>query len=705
VKNKKKLLHNLTYTVEKFISGGKYQPSTIEQIAQKLCFESDHLPYLKIILEDLIKKRKLIKKNKKYARPEVENNNVHCLLRLNQRGFGFAETIENTKYKEDIFIPKSKISDAIDGDIVEVKVNEKISSKGPEGEIVGIIKRGRSHLAGIVSFVGHNNYQVLVPILGADKTLNLTEKTKLEIGDRIVMKVNSWSSSEEQIEVNFSHKIGSVFDPKFDLIGAVEEFEIRNTFTKSLMSEVQEFGNKVKKKDLENRVNLTDLKTITIDPKTAKDFDDALSLTKSKNGDYHLGVHIADVSHYIKPNTLLDKEAYARANSIYFPEKCISMLPYELSNNLCSLRPNVIRLCVSVMIIIDKDGKLKSYEIVKSFIKSKKRFTYEDAFAILEDKKKSPFSLILKQMAELCLLLKKQRFLRGSIDFSLPDCFINISDDGTPLSIDKVEYDLSHQLVEEFMLKANELVAKHLSSLKKNAIYRIHEKPKDESIQDFLAITAQYGFKALKNPTKFELQDLFEKIKQSPHLKELSIAFIKSMKLANYSSKNVGHYGLALDYYCHFTSPIRRYSDLIIHRLLFSKDLQIEKIDIIANHCSNQERKAMKAENSVIHLKKLRLLNKKHEIEPDFVFESTVTKVKPFALFFDIPEYFLEDSILLNDLKQDYFIYNPKNNTLTGKYTNLTYRPSSILYLQIKLVDLVSKQIRWKVLKKAPKKR
>ncbi len=706
MKSKKKLIQNLGSTVEGFILGRKYKPLTLEKIAEKLAIPNEYLCYLTIILENLLKKNKLVIRNKKYFKVNNDNNNFQCTLRLNQRGFGFAEIIDPPPdFKEDIFIPKSKINNAIDGDIVEVKASEKVTSKGPEGEVVNILKRGRSHLAGTVCHVDNVNYQVIVPVLGPDKIINITAKTKLEIGDRIVMNVNSWSSEESKIQATFSHKIGSIFKAKYDLIAAVEEFEIRNSFTKKVMDEALKLGSSVKKADLKDRVDLTDLTTITIDPKTARDFDDALSLTKTSKGEYKLGVHIADVSNYIKPDSSLDKEAYSRANSIYFPEKCIPMLPFELSNGLCSLRPNVIRLCISVLMILDKSGKLKSYEIVKSFIKSKKRFTYEEAFSILENKRKSSFAPLLKLMADLCELLKEQRFTRGSIDFSLPDCFIEIAEDGEPLSIQTVEYDISHQLVEEFMLKANEVVAKHLSDSNKQAIYRVHEKPKEDSLNEFLNITTQYGFRPLKNPTNKQLQELFAKVKLSPYYKDISIAFIKSMKLANYSASNIGHFGLSLDYYCHFTSPIRRYSDLIIHRLLFSKDTKIEKIDVIANHCSNQERKAMKAENSVKYLKKLRLLAKKHQNDPDFIFKATITKIKPFALYFDIPEYFMEDSVPLNELKQDYFVFHPKQNTLIGKYTNFKFRLSDTIYLQLDKVDLVSQRLKWKILRKPPKKK
>jgi len=706
MKNKKKILQNLSSTVEGFVLGKKYKPLTFEKIAEKLAFPNEHLHYLKIILDDLLKKNRLTLKNKKYTRVENANNNFKCILRLNQRGFGFAEIIDPPPdFKEDIFIPKTKINNAIDGDIVEVKASKKITAKGPEGEIVNILKRGRSHLAGTVCHVDKVNYQVIVPVLGPDKVVNIKTNKKLKIGDRIVMNVSSWSSEESKIEAAFSYKIGSIFEAKYDLVAAVEEFEIRDSFTKKTMDEALKMGSSVKKADLKDRVDLTDLNTITIDPKTARDFDDALSLTKTSKGEYKLGVHIADVSHYIKPDTLLDKEAFSRANSIYFPEKCIPMLPYELSNGLCSLKPKVIRLCISVLMVLDKNGKLKSYEIVRSFIKSKKRFSYEEAFSILENKRKSSFASTLKLMAELCELLKKQRFARGSIDFSLPDSFIEIAEDGEPLSIQTVEYDISHQLVEEFMLKANEIVAKHLSSSNKPAIYRIHEKPKEESLNEFLSITAQYGFKALKNPTNKQLQDLFAKVKLSPYFKDISIAFIKSMRLASYSSGNIGHFGLSLDYYCHFTSPIRRYSDLIIHRLLFSEQDKLDKIDVIATHCSNQERKAMKAENSVIYLKKLRLLAKKHQNDPDFVFKGSITKIKPFALYFDIPEYFMENSIPLSELKQDYFVYHPKQNTLVGKYTNFKFKLSDSIYLHLDEVDLIRQRLKWKILKKPPKKK
>ncbi|MBI3237037.1 MAG: RNB domain-containing ribonuclease, partial [Chlamydiales bacterium] len=283
-------------------------------------------------------------------------------------------------------------------------------------------------------------------------------------------------------------------------------------------------------------------------------------------------VHIADVAHYVKPGSALDQEAIIRCNSTYFPGTCIPMLPEQLSNELCSLKPEVVRLTVSVLMDFDKEGTLIGHEVVRSCIYSAKRFTYFEAKDVLDKKVKSPYAKSLELMVELCQLLKKKRHERGSIDFALPETVILIDEKGEPTGVKKIEYDITHQLVEEFMLKANEMVAKELNLRKRPVLYRVHEEPSEENFTDFYQFARSLGFTLPAKPTPIDIQEMFDEAKKSPHSHQLSVAFIRSMRLAQYSPNNIGHFGLALEHYSHFTSPIRRYSDLVTQRLLFNEE-------------------------------------------------------------------------------------------------------------------------------------
>ncbi|HNA62892.1 MAG TPA: ribonuclease R, partial [Rhabdochlamydiaceae bacterium] len=429
---------------------------------------------------------------------------------------------------------------------------------------------------------------------------------------------------------------------------------------------------------------------------------DALSITKDKKEIYHLGVHIADVAHYVERGSPLDLEAAKRSNSTYFPGYCLPMLPHELSDNLCSLQPNVIRLTVSVLMSFDKSGSLLDYRITRSYIKSAKRFTYEEAKEVLDGNLKSPHLQALELMVELCKLLKNKRYERGSIDFSMPDLMIVVDDKGHPHQMKRVEYDITHQLVEEFMLKANETVAKHLAENKKPVVFRIHEEPSKDDFTDFYAMARSFGFSLPNAPTQQDIQTLFEKAKKSPHAGQLAVGFIRSMKLAYYSPDNVGHYGLALDYYCHFTSPIRRYTDLVIQRLLFNeegKDLDLEKI---AQQCSDRERVSFRAESSVKMLKKLRLLDRWMKDDPNEVYEAVVTRIKPFGLFFDLSHLMLEGFLHISELENDYFVFNAQQNALIGRTSGKTHIAGETIKVQPIAIDLIFLESRWELI--VPKK-
>jgi ribonuclease R len=627
---------------------------------------------------------------------------VKGTVRMHPRGFGFVVPEDPNQCKEDIFIPRHLTNNAVDGDIVEVAVQfeSKKPEKGPEGEIVSILQRARSQVAGIIDFLEETRILAHVPLLGETRPVLIKDgkQKKLKIGDRLILKIDEWGNQKTPTIGEVSQVLGHIDDPSIDIEAAIEEYHLSEKFPNDVIAEAKTFGQQVGKNELQGRLDLSQIPCITIDPETAKDFDDALSISKNKKGNFFLGVHIADVAHYVRQGSALDKEARERSNSTYFPGKCVPMLPEELSNNLCSLRQGVIRLTVSVLMEFDKEGHALSHEVKRSFIKSQKRFTYGDAKSVLDGKKKSPHAKSLQYMVELCHLLKKKRSLRGSIDFALPELIIIVDKKGAPTGVKIEEYHITHQVVEEFMLKANEMVATYLEKKGKSQIFRIHEEPDSENLEEFFSMARSLGFKIPKEPTQQDLQELFDQARKTSFSQQLAIAFIRNLKLAFYSPRNVGHYGLALEHYCHFTSPIRRYSDLITQRLLFDeegKDLDLNKI---AEKCSEKERISFKAEMNVKLLKKYRLLLKWLEEDPTRTYTAHVTKIKPFGFFFEIQELFLEGFFHVSQLENDYFIYDESTPMLEGKATKMRYVIGKEITVRPEAVDLIHLESRWELI-------
>ena len=646
------------------------------------------------------------KLNKKFQSEDKAFTKAEGVIHVNPKGFGFVTPDDQETYPEDVFIPKHQKGGAVDGDRVEVAVSpHQKANKGPEGVVTSILKRAKEQLVGTVwSISQKGNLTLYIQSLGKAKTalVHKPPQQKYQIGDRLRLNVEDWGDEKDPALCTILEKLGTIDEAKTDIPAAILDFGIRKDFPKEVHRQVKTYSTKVESEDCKGREDLTHLETFTIDPDTARDFDDALSLTEDEKGQFHLGVHIADVSHYVKEGTPLDSEAKKRSNSTYFPGECVPMLPEELSNHLCSLKEKVVRLTLSVLMTLDPTGTLINFRIVRGFIKSRKRFTYKQAKQVLDGKEKSPHTAALKRMEKLCLLLKQKRFERGSFELALPEIVINIDKQGAPTGYEIVEYDITHQLVEEFMLKANEVVATHFSQKGQEAIYRIHEPPGEDQLADFYALSRSLGFPLPQNPQASDIQKLFELAKKSPHAEQLSIAYIRSMKLAIYSKENIGHYGLALENYCHFTSPIRRYSDLVIHRLLFEPStIDLKKV---SEECSAQERVSFKAEMQVLLMKKLRLLELYQKEDPARVYGATVSKIKPFGLFFEVSPIQYEGFFPLSELHDDYYDYQPKTATLMGQNQGKCYKVGMPLEVQLERIDLITTESKW-ALYPLPKRR
>ena len=693
-KGARKLAQNLAKTLLQYIQGKRYKPSTYRELVSQLDIAPVNLDQFQETLDSLVEDGTLLLQGEKYAVPS-SSPLVTGTISVHAKGFGF---VRNTA-GPDVFIPKQRMNGAVDGDEVEIEVGPNPSPKGPEGTVVAILKRSRTTLACTVIGKTGRHYTAFSPLLGQEKPIVLKpgKGIALEHGDRVICRITTWESDADLVEATVDKRIGNIADPSVDVEAAVAEFGLPDGFSVEAEAEAKKYGAKVGAKEMKGRLDLTDLECVTIDPDTARDFDDAISLSKDADGNFHLGVHIADVAHYVRPGMHLDSEAYERCNSTYFPGQCVPMLPEGLSNELCSLKPKVKRLTQSVLAVFDPEGTLLRYEIRRTAIKSRKRFTYKEALQVLEKKKKSAHSPLLDRMVELCHLLKKKRFERGSIDFAMAENAILIDEKGVPLKIERIEYDITHQMIEEFMLKANEIAAAHLQAQGKSLIYRVHEEPAAESFQDFYAFARTLGFHLPPNPTHRDIQKLFQEAKDSPQLQQLSIGFIRSMKLAAYSPDNIGHYGLALEHYCHFTSPIRRYTDLIIQRLLCNELPEGTNLEEVATKCSEKERISFKAESSVKSLKKLRLAGTYFDAEPEKIYEASVTRVKPFALFFEVPLFDLESSFHVSKLGKDYFEFNPKTMTFRGARTGKTYSAGQKLFVRLDRIDYILQETEWTI--------
>lgn len=701
-----KLFYNLARIIEQYISGKGFIPSTADELMIKLSLPEQHKEIFKEVLHFLCKEELIEKTGGKYVWINKKNSIVTGVLRLHHRGFGFVQVDDPSKCSQDIFIPKHLTKNGVDGDHVEVLINsESNSDKGPEGKIIAILSRSRTHIAGIIRHCsGDDTCQAFVPLLGSEKQVIVepTDEISLKVGDRIVMEVIDWGTSDTPTLSRFSHYLGHISDPSCDITAAIEEFDIREDFPSQAIDEATTFGTTVSRSEIGKREDLRQLEIVTIDPDTAKDFDDAISLEKDKNGHFHLGVHIADVSHYVQKGSALDQEAALRCNSTYFPRNCIPMLPPELSENLCSLKPKVNRLTISVFASFDSQGSLLNYRIARTVIKSAKRFSYKEAKQVLDGKKKSPFLPLLKRMVELCRLLKQKRQERGSIEFSLPELMVHVDEKGDPTHTEMISYDITHQMIEEFMLKANEIVATHLSEIGKQLTYRVHDVPAEENLKDFSLLAAAFGFSISTTPTPSDLQKLFEEAQKTSYANYLAASYIRKMKLASYSPENIGHYGLSLTHYCHFTSPIRRYTDLIVHRILFEELFEFTELQKIAHTCSEQERLSAKAEGSVILLKKLRLLSKFYQEDPRREYEAVITRVKNFGISFEITALAIEGFIHISDLGDDYFVFEEKYMRLRGRTTNQLFATGDILFVLLEKIDLIEQEAKWTLIGSEP---
>lgn len=714
------LIKNLEFLLSEHLKGRHFRPGSSEELAKRLTVLPEYRDLFEKILLRFENEGKVKKssngiwsslkepRNEKVAskvgacfayskslKLEI-GDYVEGVISFHPRGFAFVRVESSSN---DVFIPASLTLNALPGDTVGLEITD-IDRKGPTGRVVQILKRGRNSLVGIALESSNKADPVITILVQAlsQHTVKLLcpGNETIKIGDRLLVKVDEWENQRHEVKCSLVENLGSIEDSSQDTAIAIAEFGLRSEFPADVLDEALSHGPEVSSEEINKRRDLRNMLSITIDPDTAKDFDDAISIEKTAGG-YFLAVHIADVAHYVKHGTLLDHEARARCNSTYFPGYCLPMLPSELSDELCSLKPGVNRLCVSILMQMDEEANLTSYEIVRSCIKSSRRLTYKQALAILQKRLDSDLLATIECMQDLCYKLKKQKATRGSVELSLPEAVVLCDQKGMPTGLDLVEYDITHQMIEEFMVKANEVVATHLSKLKIACIYRVHEAPALEDLKDFFQAAKFYGHVFHEIPTPEQWYDFFQKIANESYANHLASVYIRSMRMAQYSTKNIGHYGLGLTHYCHFTSPIRRYSDLTVIRALFDEPRDSdEELEAMALKCCDCERNSAKTEGSVLFLKKLRYLKIEQEHDDkESSYEAVVTKCKPFGLTFDLKKLLFEGFIHISALADDYFVFDEIRSTLRGRETGIILESGKHLQVSLERVDLIYRECKW----------
>ena len=639
-------------------------------------------------LEALEESSQIIKTKKgKIALPEFFQIYVGK-VQIAMKGFGFV-IVENVEMR-DIFIPSDALNGAMNGDKVQAKLT-KVG--GPEqkseGEVIKIVDRANTVIVG--TYEESKNFGFVVPDdqkLRKDIFVSRSQTLGAKQGDKVVVEISKWPEDRRNPEGKIVEILGQSGEPGVDILSIIRTFKLPEVFSAKVLDEAENIPSVVSEEMIGAREDFRKYRVITIDGKDAKDLDDAVHVIKLDNGNYELGVHIADVTHYVKEYSKIDKEALARATSVYLLNRVVPMLPEKLSNGICSLNPQVNRLTLSCIMEINASGDVVKHRICESVINTVERMNYDDVSDMLEDALtstlKTRYAHILDDLNEMKVLagkLREKRERRGSIDFDFAETKIVLDGDGKAIFVGKAERRIGHKIIEDFMLAANETVAEHMFWLELPFVYRIHEMPSPEKIEALNKFLHHFGYKVKGNPEEVHpkaIQQLIEEVTGKKEEHVISKMALRSLKQAKYSPNNDGHFGLSAKFYCHFTSPIRRYPDLQIHRIIkemiagklsAKRIAELKKIvDEVSIQSSERERNAELAEREVDDMKKAEYMMT-HVGE---TFKGIISSVTSFGLFIEL-ENTIEGLLRLNELDDDYYVYDETRLQLVGERTRKTY--------------------------------
>jgi ribonuclease R len=640
-----------------------------------------------------------IRKNR-YVLPAVADL-VTGKLSIHQAGYGFL-TPEKPG-EPDIFIAAENTGTAMHGDRVVARISQdapygRIRGRR-EGRVIRILERAHDTIVGTLQH-SRNFYYVVPddPRLGHDVYVS-PRHAAATVGDKVVVRLDAWESRHVNPEGEIIEVLGPASAPGVDLLSIIRKYHLPTEFPRDVLEQADRISEKIDARQLEGREDLREEFTVTIDPDDARDFDDAIHVEKIENGGWRLGVHIADVAAYVDPESALDREARRRGNSVYLPDRVIPMLPERLSNGVCSLNPGVDRLTHSVFIHFDKNATAKRARFTRSVIRSAHRLSYKQAYAILKSPPRDRLSERLHAAWELAQLLRQKRFGHGSLDLDFPEVKVWLDEAGKPVRLERVENDESHQLIEEFMLAANEAVARELKNRAIPTIYRIHEDPDPEKLAEYREFVLSFGYKVGDLTHRAEVQRLLASIRGKPEEQALKIGLLKSLKRARYFPQPLGHYGLAKANYLHFTSPIRRYADLVVHRVLAQRDgkyrsrIDMSQVASIAEHVSTTERTAADAEIESVRMKKLEFFQLQLDERNPQIFRAAIVDVRNYGLAVELPDVLITGLVHVSSLSDDFYLFESSRRQLIGRRSRKRFSIGDEVRVFVVRVDAFKRQI------------
>jgi ribonuclease R len=701
---------------------GDYQPLDKIEIARALGVQSNQRVAVQKELRELERSGEIarIRKNRYILPPAADL--VTGTIQIHQAGYGFLAT--EKPGEADLFIAAENTGTAMNGDRIVARISRETPSRRgkdrrplSEGRVIRILERARDTIVGTLQHSRNFHYVVpddprlvhnvyVRPVVAASDrqprerdNRDRRSETAATVGDKVVVRLDPWESRHVNPEGEIIEVLGPASAPGVDLLSIVRGYHLPTEFPKTVIDEANRIPQTVGDDMLKGREDLRGKFIVTIDPDDARDFDDAIDVERLGNQGWRLGVHIADVATYVKPGSALDREARRRGNSVYLPDRVIPMLPERLSNGVSSLKPDVDRLTHSVFVEFDRNGRSKGTHFARSVIRSARRLTYKEAYAILKSPARDQLSERLHVAWELAALLRRKRFEHGSLDLDFPEVKVRLDETGKPVRLERIENDESHQLIEEFMLAANEAVAGELKKRAIPTIYRVHENPDPEKLTEYRELVLSHNHRVGDLTHRAELQRFLASITGKPEERALKIGLLKSLKRAHYLPKPLGHYGLAKTNYLHFTSPIRRYADLVVHRALGDRDQKrasrtdMSDLAATAAHISSTERIAAEAEIEAVRMKKLEFFERQLAERDPQVFRASVVDVRNYGLVIELPDVLLSGLVHISALTDDFYIFEAAQRRLIGRRTRKRFAIGDDLRVFVARVDRFKRQI------------
>lgn len=714
--------HKLRERILTLLSSRDYQPLDKIDMSRKLGVAGSDRVELRKILRQLERSGEIarIRKNRYVLPPAADL--VTGILQIHQAGYGFLTTEKSDE--PDLFIPAENTGTAMNGDRVVARITRdsmprraKDRHMRPEGHVIRILERAHDTIVGTLQHsrnfyyvvpddprLVHNVYVRPVAAVSDHRPIehpqeNRRSEKAANVGDKVVVRLEAWESRHVNPEGEIIEVLGPAKAPGVDLLSIVRNYHLPTEFPSNVIAEANRISKTVEDGMLEGREDLRKKFIVTIDPDDARDFDDAIDVEKLGHQGWRLGVHIADVAAYVKPDSALDREARRRGNSVYLPDRVIPMLPERLSNGVCSLNPDVDRLTHSVLLQFDRNGRIRSARFARSVIRSAKRLTYKQAYAILKAPPDNELGERLHMAWELAALLRRKRFEHGSLDLDFPEVKVRLDETGKPVRLERIDNDESHQLVEEFMLAANEAVASELKKRAIPTIYRVHENPDPDKLAEYRDFILSHNYKVGDLTHRTELQRFLRSIKGKPEEPALKVGLLKSLKRARYLPQALGHYGLAKTNYLHFTSPIRRYADLVAHRALAERDekrrprADMSQLTSLAEHISTTERVAAEAEIDAVRMKKLEFFEQQLADRDPQVFRAIIVDVRNYGLVIELPDVVLSGLVHVSSLTDDFYVFDPTQRRLIARRSRKRFSVGDELRVFVARVDRFKRQI------------